>query len=321
MTLTDRAVSAAYQVGWLAVRRLPEPVARWVFNQIADYVWRRRGKAARQLAANLRRVVPDATEAELRELSRAAMRSYLRYWVEAFRLPIMPAERITSQMSVAGEEPTALRHIEAGRGVIFALPHTGNVDVAAAWIMTRGFGRISVIAERLKPESVFQRFLAYRESLGMEVVPHTGGPSPFGVMAQRLRQGRLVCIVADRDLSAAGVEVELFGEKARIGAGPAALAVRTGAALMPVTLWFTPDGWRGRIYPEVPAPADGTQAQKVAAMSQQLATVWQAGIAEHPQDWHMLQKVFVADLDAARLPQPEQAAHSGDAAASGDTAA
>jgi phosphatidylinositol dimannoside acyltransferase len=321
MTVTDRAVSAVYQAGWLAVRRLPEPVARWVFNQIADYVWRRRGKAAQQLAANLRRVVPDATDAELRELSRAAMRSYLRYWVEAFRLPIMPTERIKAEMSVAGEEPTALRHIEAGRGVIFALPHTGNVDVAAAWIMTRGFGRISVIAERLKPESVFQRFLAYRESLGMEVVPHTGGPSPFGVMAQRLRQGRLVCIVADRDLSAGGVEVELFGEKARIGAGPAALAVRTGAALMPVTLWFTPDGWRGRIYPEVPAPADGTQAQKVAAMSQQLATVWQAGIAEHPQDWHMLQKVFVDDLDATRLPAPEQAATSADAAASGDTAA
>jgi KDO2-lipid IV(A) lauroyltransferase len=198
--------------------------------------------------------------------------------------------------------------------VIFALPHMGNVDVAAAWIMTRGFGQISVIVERLKPESVFMQFVAYRESLGMEVVPHTGGRSPFGVMAQRLRQGRLVCIVSDRDLSAGGVEVELFGEKARIGAGPAALAVRTGAALMPVALWFIPDGWRGRIYPEIPVPADGTQAEKVAAMSQQLAASWQTGIAEHPQDWHMLQKVFVPDLDATRLPQPEPAATSGDAA-------
>jgi phosphatidylinositol dimannoside acyltransferase len=269
----------------------------------------------RQLEANLRRVVPDATDAELRMLSRAAMRSYLRYWVEAFRLPTMRAERITSGMSVAGEEETALAHIKAGRGVIFALPHMGNVDLGAAWIMTRGFGQISVIAERLKPEAVFQRFLAYRVSLGMEVVPHTGGPSPFGVMAQRLRQGRLVCIVSDRDLSAGGVEVDLFGEKARIGAGPAALAVRTGAALMPVTLWFTPDGWRGRIYPEVPVPPDGTRAQQVAAMSQQLASVWQVGIGEHAQDWHMLQKVFVADLDATRLPRSEPAAASDDTAA------
>jgi phosphatidylinositol dimannoside acyltransferase len=307
MAVAERAASAAYRAGWLAVRRLPEPVARWAFAQIADYLWRRRGKAVRQLERNLHRVAPAATASDLRRLSRAGMRSYLRYWVEAFRLPVMPRERITSGMSVSGEEQTALMHVQAGRGVIFALPHTGNVDLAAAWIMTRGFGQVSVIAERLKPESVFRQFVAYRESLGMEVVPHSGGPSPFGVMAQRLRAGRLVCLVADRDLSSGGVEVMLFGEKARIGAGPAALAVRTGAALMPVTLWFTSDGWRGQIYPEIPAPAHGTPAQRVASMSQQLADAWQVGIAEHPQDWHMLQKVFVADLDPDRLRQSEPA--------------
>lgn len=301
----------AYRAGWLAVRLLPETVARWIFMQIADYLWRRGGKSVRQLAANLRRVRPDGSDADLRQLTRAGMRSYLRYWVEAFRLPTMPAERITSGMTVTGEEQTALTHIKAGRGVVFALPHTGNVDLAAAWIMTRGFGKISVIAERLKPEEVFRQFVAYRESLGMEVVPHAGGPSPFGVMAQRLRAGRLVCLVADRDLSAAGVEVQFFGEPARIGAGPAALAIRTGAALMPVVLWFTDDGWRGHIYPEIPVPPDGTQPEKVAVMSQKLAATWQVGIGEHPEDWHMLQKVFVADLDATRLPQPEPAVSPG----------
>src|SRR5215472_9051938 len=304
MSLGERASTLAYRAGWLAVRLLPERVARWIFTRIADYLWWRRGKSVRQLEANLRRVRPHATEAELRQLTRAGMRSYLRYWVEAFRLPTMPTGRITTGMSVVGEEQAALTHIKAGRGVVFALPHSGNIDLAAAWIMTRGFGQISVIAERLKPETVFRQFVAYRESLGMEVVPHTGGPSPFGVMAQRLRAGRLVCLVADRDLSAAGVEVEFFGEPARIGAGPAALAARTGAALMPVVLWFADDGWRGHIYPEIPVPADGTQAEKVAAMSQQLAVLWQTSIAEHPEDWHMMQKVFVADLDANRLPRP-----------------
>lgn len=302
MTLAERASAAAFRAGWLAVRLIPEWLARWVFDQIADYLWRRRGKSVRQLEANLQRVRPDAGEAELRQLTRAGMRSYLRYWVEAFRLPTMPTGRIKAGMSVAGEEQVALTHIKAGRGVVFALPHSGNIDLAAAWIMTRGFGQISVIAERLKPEAVFRQFVAYRESLGMEVVPHAGGPSPFGVMAQRLRAGRLVCLVADRDLTSGGVEVELFGQPARIGAGPAALAARTGAALMPVVLWFIKDGWRGHIFPEIPVPPDGTQAEKVAAMSQQLAAVWQGGIAQHPQDWHMLQKVFVADLDATRLP-------------------
>jgi lauroyl/myristoyl acyltransferase len=298
----------AYRAGWLAVRLIPEPLARRIFTQIADYLWRRRGKSVRQLEANLRRVRPDASDADLRQLTRAGMRSYLRYWMEAFRLPTMSTERITSGMTVVGEEQTALSYIKAGRGVIFALPHAGNVDHAAAWIMTRGFGQISVIAERLKPEAVFQQFVAYRESLGMEVVPHVGGPSPFGVMAQRLRAGKLVCLVADRDLSAGGVEVELFGQQARIGAGPAALAARTGAALMPVVLWFAADGWRGHIYPQIPVPPAGTQAEKVAAMSQRLAAVWQADIAEHPEDWHMLQKVFVPDLDATRLPRPDQTA-------------
>jgi len=312
MSLGERASTLAYRAGWLAVRLLPEPVARWIFTQIADYLWRRRGTSVRQLEANLRRVRPAVGEAELRQLTRAGMRSYLRYWMEAFRLPTMPAERIASGMSVIGEEQTALSHIKAGRGVVFALPHTGNIDMAAAWVMTRGFGQISVIAERLKPEAVFRLFVAYRESLGMEVVPHTGGPSPFGVMAQRLRAGRLVCLVADRDLSAAGVEVELFGQPARIGAGPAALAVRTGAALMPVVLWFAGDSWRGHIYPEIPVPPGGTQTEQVAAMSQQLAAAWQAGIADHPEDWHMLQKLFVADLDATRLPQPDPAASAGE---------
>src|SRR5215472_18873408 len=110
MSLGERASTLAYRAGWLAVRLIPEPMARWIFTQIADYLWRRQGKSVRQLAANLRRVRPDASEAELRQLTRAGMRSYLRYWVEAFRLPTMPIERITSGMTAVGEEQTALTH-------------------------------------------------------------------------------------------------------------------------------------------------------------------------------------------------------------------
>ena len=298
MGLGERAVSVAYRAGWRVVRVVPEPWARWAFGQIADVVWRRQGSGVRQLEANLRRVVPGATSAGLRELSRAGMRSYLRYWVEAFRLPVMPRERILSNMDVTGDLDVALADVAAGRGVIFALPHMGNVDVAAAWIVARA-GQICVVVERLRPESVFRQFMAYRESLGMEVVPHSGGPSAAGVMARRLRDGRLVCLVADRDLSTAGVQVSLFGEPARVGAGPAALALHTGAALMPVTLWFEGDGWLAHVHPEIPAPPDGTRAEKVASMTQQLAAAWQGGIAEHPQDWHMMQKVFVSDLDGS----------------------
>jgi KDO2-lipid IV(A) lauroyltransferase len=158
------------------------------------------------------------------------------------------------------------------------------------------------VAERLKPESVFLRFLAFRESLGFEVLPATGGNSRFGVLAQRLRAGGMVCLPADRDVTGGGIEVEFFGQKARMMGGPAALAVQTGAALLPAVLWFEGRGWGVHIYPEVPVPAEGSRRDKIAAMTQQMARNFEEGIAAHPEDWHMLQRVFAADFDPARLP-------------------
>ena len=196
----------------------------------------------------------------------------------------------------------SLEYMKQGRGVIYALPHMGDFEQAGLWVNLYGAGSFTTVAERLKPESVFQRFLEFRQSLGMEVLPTTGGPHPFGVMAQRLRAGKLVCIVADRDLSDTGVEVDFFGEKALLPAGPAALAVQTGAALMPVSCWFVGDTeWATHVYDEIPVPETGDRKQKVAAMTQQLAAVFEQAIREHPTDWHMLQKLFVADLDPDRL--------------------
>jgi KDO2-lipid IV(A) lauroyltransferase len=135
----------------------------------------------------------------------------------------------------------------------------------------------------------------------MEVLPATGGPHPFGVMAQRLRAGKVVCLPADRDVTGTGIEVDFFGEKARMMPGAAALAVQTGAALFPATLWFTPDGWGVRFHDEIPVPAEGTRKEKAAAMTQQVARAFEDGITAHPSDWHMLQRVFTADLDPDRL--------------------
>ena len=144
--------------------------------------------------------------------------------------------------------------------------------------------------------------MRFRQSLGFEVRPLTGGGSPFGTLAQRLRAGGLLCLVSDRDLKESGVEVELFGEKALLPAGPASLAIQTGAALMPVACWFEgEDEWGAHIYDEIAVPADGTRKEKAAAMTQAMATVFEDAIREHPEDWHMLQKVFVADLDPERL--------------------
>jgi lauroyl/myristoyl acyltransferase len=131
------------------------------------------------------------------------------------------------------------------------------------------------------------------------------------VLAQRLRAGGLVCLVSDRDVTGRGIDVEFFGEKARMMAGPAALAVQTGAALLPATLSFDGPGWRARIYNEVPVPESGTRREKVAAMTQAVARDYEDGIRAHPQDWHMLQKVFVADLDPERLAAADRAERGG----------
>jgi KDO2-lipid IV(A) lauroyltransferase len=223
--------------------------------------------------------------------------------MEAFRLQRISRDRILDGMhaNMANVDLT-LRHMKDGRGVIYALPHMGDFEQAGLWINLIGAGSFTTVAERLKPEAVFQKFLAFRESLGMEVLPTTGGPHPFGVMAQRLRAGKLVCIVSDRDLSDTGVEVDFFGEKALMPAGPAALAVQTGAALMPVSCWFVGETeWAAHVHDEVPVPETGTRKEKVATMTQAMASVFEQAIREHPQDWHMLQRLFVSDLDPRRL--------------------
>ncbi|MET8247967.1 phosphatidylinositol mannoside acyltransferase [Streptomyces sp. NPDC005202] len=301
MSAQERLTDALYGLGWSTVKKLPEPVAVRLGRTIADLAWKQQGRGVQRLESNYARVVPDATPEGLAELTRAGMRSYLRYWMESFRLPAWSAERIKT-----GFEPKDLHFLTdglaAGNGVILALPHLANWDLAGAWVTTMLETPFTTVAERLKPETLYDRFVAYREGLGMEVLPHNGG-SAFGTLARRLRDGGLVCLVADRDLSASGVEVKFFGETARMPAGPALLAQQTGALLLPVTLWYDDSPvMRGRIHPPIEVPETGTRAEKTSVMTQALADTFATGIADHPEDWHMLQRLWLADLDPAKDP-------------------
>ncbi|MFE2420230.1 phosphatidylinositol mannoside acyltransferase [Streptomyces hokutonensis] len=297
----ERLTDALYGLGWSTVKKLPEPVAVRLGRTIADLAWKRRGKGVRRLESNYARVVPDASPERLAELSRAGMRSYLRYWMESFRLPAWSPERVKT-----GFDPKDVHYltdgIASGRGVILALPHLANWDLAGAWVTTKLETPFTTVAERLKPETLYDRFVAYREGLGMEVLPHSGGTA-FGTLARRLRDGGLVCLVAERDLSASGVEVEFFGEATRMPAGPALLAQQTGALLLPVTLWYDDSPvMQGRVHPPVEVPESGDRAEKTSVMTQALADAFAAGIADHPEDWHMLQRLWLADLDPTKGP-------------------
>ncbi|SCK43748.1 phosphatidylinositol mannoside acyltransferase [Streptomyces sp. WMMB 322] len=293
----DRLTDSLYGLGWAGVRRLPEPAAAALGRSIADTVWKRRGRGVRQLEANLARVVPGASQQSLRQLSQAGMRSYLRYWMESFRLPVWRERHIQDSVHIH-DLHLLTDGIASERGVILALPHLANWDLAGAYVTTVLKTPFSTVVERLRPESLFDRFVAYREGLGMEVLPHSGGAA-FGTLARRLRDGGLVCLVADRDLSSSGIEVSFFGERTRMPAGPALLAQQTGATLLPVTLWYGESPrMEGRVHPPVPVPSQGTRAEKSAVMTQSVADAFAGGIAEHPQDWHMLQRLWLADLPA-----------------------
>jgi KDO2-lipid IV(A) lauroyltransferase len=284
-----------YAAGWAMVRRLPEPVAYGLFRAVADLVWLRRGRAVRRLETNLRRARPGASPAQLRRLARDGLRSYLRYWCEAFRLPDWDRDRVVGTVRVEGEHH--LRdNLAAGRGVVAALAHLGNWDHAGAWATLTG-APVVTVAERLRPERLYERFVAYREALGMEILPLTGGSRPVAdVLADRLRAGRLVPLLADRDLRASGIEVDLLGERTRIPSGPALLALRTGAALHPVSIVHDGRVLVIRFHDEVVAPPTGSTREKVVGMTQAVADVLGAAIAASPQDWHMLQPLWLSDL-------------------------
>lgn len=302
--MKGRLVYLAYAAGWALLRALPERLAGALFDAGADLAYRRGGKGVSRLRANYKRVLgPTATGAEVDAVTRAGLRSYARYWRESFRLPVTAPDVIVSRTRTTGEEAVR-KALADGKGVVLALPHQGNWDVGGAWAVLTDMP-FTTVAERLEPERLFDRFVAFRESLGMEVVALTGGQRPpFDLLAERLEAGGTVCLLGDRDLTARGVPVTFFGEQTRFPAGPAALALRTGAALFPVTLWFEDAGWHIRFHDPVPHTA-------AAEMTQAIADAFAEGIAAHPADWHMLQRLWLSDLhpdDPRRRPASDPGA-------------
>ncbi len=293
--VTERLTDLGYSAAWRGIRAVPAPLAARAFQFGADRATRKDGRSVRQLRRNLSRVVGLAPgDPGLEPLVAAGMRSYARYWLETFRLPSMPVADVLAAARTEGFEHIQQAH-ERGKGFVLALPHSGNWDVAGLWLVHQGF-RFTTVAERLKPETLFDKFVAYREGLGMEVLALTGGPAPTGLLKSRLAEGGAVCLVADRDLSHHGIEVDFFGEKAKMPAGPSLLAATTGATLLPVVLSYDGDGWAQWVGPPVEL-GQASLREKLQRGTQALADAFASRIRQHPQDWHMLQRLWLADLD------------------------
>jgi len=279
-------------VGWKTVRALPEQQANSLFARLADRLWRTDSGGVVQLRRNLARVHPELTAEEVHEYSRVGMRSYMRYYCEAFRLPTWSHARISDTFTL--ERGYLLDDAMAsGTGALMIPGHMANWDHAGAWGSLR-FGRVTTVAERLRPESLFRQFLDYRQSLGMEVLP-LGQSDVMQTLVRRLRSGGLVALLGDRDLGASGVRVSLLGEEASLPAGPAVLALMTDAPLHPVSMWFEDGGTRGYVHDRIEIPT-GTRDEQIRAITQSLADALGEGIRNHSADWHMLQRVWTADL-------------------------
>ena len=286
--MKDALSAYAYFAGWRIVRWLPESTAYRLAYAGADFLTKRNGKNVSRLRSNLQRTQPNITALDLDLLVFDAMRSYMRYWCDTFRFPDWSTERVRETVTVNNEH-LLLDAIAAKTGVIVTLPHAGNWDHAGAYFCAKGIHLVTV-AEHLKPEKLFLRFLSYRQAMGMEVLPLDG--RVLGTLAQRLRQGALVALVADRDLSRSGIDVNFFGGPSRMPAGPALLALKTSAPLITAFVSYTESGIHID-FNEVAIPTTGGDEEKVVEIVQRMANQFEAGISVHPQDWHMLQRIWI----------------------------
>jgi KDO2-lipid IV(A) lauroyltransferase len=286
--MKDNLSAYVYFAGWRIVRWLPENTAYKLAYRASDFLVKRNGKSVQRLRSNLSRTQPGMTTLNLDLLVIEAMRSYMRYWCDTFRLPDWSDERIIQTVTVTNEH-LLTDAIAAKTGVIVAVPHAGNWDHAGAYFCAKGI-RLVTVAERLKPEKLFLKFLAYRQAMGMEVLPLDG--RVLNTLQDRLNEGALVALVSDRDLSRSGIEIEFFSGKARMPAGPALLALRTKAPLITAFVTYTDNGVHIE-FRNVVLPSEGDESSKVKEIVQMTAQYFEDGISENPQDWHMLQRIWV----------------------------
>jgi lauroyl/myristoyl acyltransferase len=275
------------------VRRLPEPAAMSLgaFGGFLYYRLDARRRAA--LRANIRQVLgPAAGQAEVERVVRRGFYRYGRYWAEAFRLEDLSEEDMRRRFRIEGRE-----HLDAalakGHGAIFALPHVGNWDAGAAWLAAEGY-QLTTIAERLKPDVLFERFLEYRRALGMEILPLDNGSESMRGVMRALRAGGLVALVCDRDLTGHGLPVEMFGALAAMPGGPASLSQKTGAALLPCAVYQDRRGghWVGVVRPPISVDPSGDPRADALALTQRLANQFEELIASAPEQWHVLSRYW-----------------------------
>lgn len=278
-----------YLAAWRLIGIFPEKSAYKLANLVSDRIYKKNGKGIKRLRGNYKRVKPNISEVELENLTKLGMRSYMRYWFDTFRLNKWSKDRIIQTTKVNNEY--LLRDpISKKIGCIVALPHSGNWDHAAAYFCSTGIN-LTTVVERLKPEAIFNKFLDYRQSIGIEAISHKEKSLP--ILTQRLEEGKLVALIADRDMSRSGIEVNFLGGITKMPQGPAILALKTGAPLITAYIDYLPSGIEIFFDQTITIPSSGSDEEKVRMITQSMADNFGRRIIENPVDWHMLQRIWI----------------------------
>ena len=291
-----------YQVGWAIVKRLPKRLSRKLFIKIADFAYQKDIKGVQQLRANLCFMLGiDIESIELEKLVKEGMRSYLRYWEDAFRMPTWKKENLSQYVECLGIDNLE-RALATQKPLITATAHMGNWDAAGFWYTTN-YGPITTVVERLKPESVYKKFVKFRNDLGIEVIPTSGETDIFMKLLRRANEGQMVALVADRDITKNGIEVRYGSAMASFPVGPVALALALDGQVLPLSSYYRGDKLIMEFHPPVTRSMGSTKEIQVKEMTQEIATVFEREVKKYPQDWHMLQRVWKHVLPSKRVNQ------------------
>jgi len=211
--------------------------------------------------------------------------------MESLRLPAVSAEAVDAGFTIEGQE-----HLEAarqtGRGAVLALPHLGGWDVGGSWLARQGFA-VSVVVEALDPPELFEWFVDLRRTFGLTVIPL--GPGAGTAVLGALRANHMVCLLCDRDIGGGGIEVDFFGERTAIPAGPVTLALRSRSVVLPTAVYFDGDGHHAVVRPPLPTDRRGSIRDDVARITQDLAHAHEELIARAPEQWHLFQPNWPSD--------------------------
>ena len=288
--MKDSISYLAYLLGWKLIGLLPERSAYQLFQHLAHRMYRGNGKSVKRLRTNLSIVKPVITPLDLELLVMQGLESYMRYWCDTFRIHKWSPENIEATVSTTNDHLVRDPMTE-GLGVVIALPHSGNWDHAGAYFCQQGIPLVTV-AEVLKPERLFEKFLEYRTSMGFEVLALDS--RAFATLMRRAKGKRLIALVADRDLSESGIPVTFFNRATRMPAGPALLAIKTGIPLVVAHIFYTEKGIHIN-FTEVKPWLSGDDDEKISRTVAAIAATFEEGIRTHPQDWHMLQKIWLEE--------------------------